>query len=305
MKISIKLFCLFFVLCFALQASAQTKDEKDFKDGYSRFLIRLDDVGMTHATNMATKKLLDTNLPFSTSVLTVSPWFAQAAQLLKKYDNVAVGVHLALNAEWEQLRWGPVLGKDAVPSLVDSLGYFRQEAIWQWKQKPNIGEVEMEFRAQIERAMDAGLPVCYIDTHMGLISFSDEFKQVIEKLAKEYELGISRYFDEIGVKGIEGFPLNQQTDSLLARAGQIPANKTGLMIIHPGWDSPDMKALTLPNQDPEKSVGMQRYGSVRATLSNDFASFLQNNKVQLVNYFMVIKNQGLDAMRYQNKKINY
>jgi chitin disaccharide deacetylase len=52
------------------------------------------------------------------------PWYLEAVDILKKYPNVSVGVHLMLNSEWRNYKWGPVLGRTAVPTLVDSDGYF-------------------------------------------------------------------------------------------------------------------------------------------------------------------------------------
>jgi hypothetical protein len=87
-------------------------------------LLRLDDVGMNHSVNMAIEKVAATGMPFSVSVLFACPWYQEAVEILERYPQVAVGVHLALNAEWRGYRWGPVLGKGGVPSLVDSVGYF-------------------------------------------------------------------------------------------------------------------------------------------------------------------------------------
>ena len=53
-------------------------------------------------------------MPISVSVLFVCPWYQEAVDILKKYPNVTVGVHLALNSEWRGYRWGPVLGKAGV-----------------------------------------------------------------------------------------------------------------------------------------------------------------------------------------------
>ena len=87
-------------------------------------LFRLDDIGMNHSVNLALEEVAKTGMPFSVSVLFACPWYQEAVEILKKYPQVTVGVHLALNSEWRGYRWGPVLGKGGVPSLVDSVGYF-------------------------------------------------------------------------------------------------------------------------------------------------------------------------------------
>ncbi len=89
-----------------------------------QLLIRLDDIGMNHSVNMAAEKMAKTGLPISVSVQFACPWYQEAVAILKKYPNVSIGVHLTLTAEWKYYRWGPVLGQSAVPSLVDTLGYF-------------------------------------------------------------------------------------------------------------------------------------------------------------------------------------
>src|SRR5690348_6862406 len=87
-------------------------------------LLRLDDVGMNHSVNTAIDRVAATGMAFSVSLMAVGPQFDEAVTVLKKHPQVAVGVHLALNSEWRGYRWGPVLGRSAVPSLVDGDGYF-------------------------------------------------------------------------------------------------------------------------------------------------------------------------------------
>src|ERR1700743_1236200 len=101
--------------------SAQQTDHK-----LPQLLIRLDDIGMNHSVNMAAKKVAETGMPVSVSLQFACPWYQEAVDILKKYPNVCIGVHLTLTNEWKGYRWGPVLGRSAVPSLVDSNGYFYQ-----------------------------------------------------------------------------------------------------------------------------------------------------------------------------------
>ena len=82
-------------------------------------VIRSDDAGMSHSVNTALERLIDTGLPVSISVMFACPWYQETVEMLKRHPNVAVGIHLTLNSEWKNYRWGPVTGRGAVPSLVD------------------------------------------------------------------------------------------------------------------------------------------------------------------------------------------
>jgi len=77
-------------------------------------IIRTDDIGMSHSVNMAMQKLVSTGMPVSVSVLFPCPWYQEAVEILKQHPNVSVGIHLALNSEWKNYRWGPVAGSAAV-----------------------------------------------------------------------------------------------------------------------------------------------------------------------------------------------
>src|SRR6185503_8988271 len=85
-------------------------------------VIRTDDAGMSHSVNMALEKLIASGLPVSVSVMFPTPWYQETVDILKRHPDVSVGIHLTLNSEWKNYRWGPVLGRTAVPSLVDADG---------------------------------------------------------------------------------------------------------------------------------------------------------------------------------------
>src|SRR5687768_9663555 len=159
-------------------------------------LFRLDDVGMNHSVNTAIKQVAATGMPFSVSVLFACPWYQEAVEILKQNPHVSVGVHLALNSEWRSYRWGPVLGAAAVPSLVDSNGYFVHSNEAFRNMKYDLGEVERELTAQMERAVRSGLRIDYVDHHMGTAASTPELRAIVERLAAKYNVGISRYFGE-------------------------------------------------------------------------------------------------------------
>jgi len=159
-------------------------------------IIRTDDAGMSHSVNMALQRLLDSGLPVSVSVMFACPWYQETVEILRRHPEVAVGIHLTLNSEWKHYRWGPVVGREAVPTLVDADGYFFQSADALYKNHPDLGQVEKELRAQIERALRSGLKIDYVDFHMGTAVRYPEFRELTERLAREFGLGMSGYFGE-------------------------------------------------------------------------------------------------------------
>ena len=207
----------FILLCGYLFFSSSFFAQENKPGAKPDILIRCDDIGMCHAVNMAAKQVLDMGLPVSMSVMVPCPWFPEAAELLKQYPNVSIGIHLTLNAEWKQYRWGPVSGAGAVPTLVDSAGKFFPSRGKLFGNNPKLTEIETELRAQIETALQAGLKIDYLDYHMGAAVQTPETRAIVEKLAAEYKLAISRYFDEVAAEGWYFASPADKPDSMLLK----------------------------------------------------------------------------------------
>jgi hypothetical protein len=149
-------------------------------------VIHCDDVGMCHAANEGAFEALRNGPATCGSIMVPCPWFEEAAELARANPAVDLGVHLTLTAEWIHYRWGPVAPRDSVPSLLDEKGYLPRTALEVVKNaKPD--EVEIELRAQIEKALHAGIDVTHLDSHMGTVFFP-QFVPVYAKLAREYRL---------------------------------------------------------------------------------------------------------------------
>src|SRR5207244_11638368 len=84
----------------------------------------------------------------------------------------------------------------AFPSLCDENGFFFPSSEALHQHNPNVAEVERELRAQIDRALRSGVKIDYVDEHMGTATRYPEFREVTERLAREYGLGMSGYFGE-------------------------------------------------------------------------------------------------------------
>ena len=258
-------------------------------------LLRLDDMGMCHSLNMAIEKVMKAGIPFSTSVMFACPWYQEAVDLLKQYPDVSVGIHLTLNAEWKNYRWGPVLGKAAVPGLVDSVGYFFPSRAKLFANDPKFEEIENELRAQIKRALTSGIKIDYLDYHMGTAVQTPELRKLVESLAAEYGLGMSGYFSENYSNITYHAAIGSKTDSLLAHTAAIPAG-VNLQVFHVGLDTPEMQAMKDLNPFGLADMSKQREAELESALDPRLRELWQKKSIVPITYRELIIKIGLNNM---------
>ncbi|MCK5086111.1 MAG: ChbG/HpnK family deacetylase [Melioribacteraceae bacterium] len=275
---------------------SQTDLSKDVK----YHLVRCDDIGMCHSVNMALKLVVESGLPISTSVMFACPWYQEAVEILKEHPEVSVGIHLTLNAEWKNYRWGPVLGKEAVPSLVDSLGYFFPSRSKLFANNSKFEEIEMELRAQIDRATNSGIQIDYIDYHMGAAVQTLELRKLVESLAEEYELGIAQYFGEKYSSNTYNAPLDSKADSLVDVVDNLQPG-INLQVIHIGLDTPEMQAMIDLNPFGLADMSKEREAELNSLLSDQFRDALKRNNIRSITYRDLIDMIGLENMKRPEK----
>jgi chitin disaccharide deacetylase len=158
------------------------------KGGVTRLVIHADDVGMCHGANQAFVELSHAGTVTSGSVMVPCPWFPELAECAVADPTLDVGVHLTLNAEKAHYRWRPVSNATSASGLVDDQGYlWRNVASVRRTAHPDA--VEAEWRAQIERALAAGIDVTHLDAHMGS-ALAPEWCDRFVALGVEYRLPI-------------------------------------------------------------------------------------------------------------------
>src|SRR5271163_3925138 len=129
-------------------------------------ILNADDFGMCHDQNEGVMRGLMEGLFTSSTILVTCPGFEEAANFARNNPDADLGVHLTLTAEWDNYKWGPVLGRHAVPSLVDDRGYLWQ-TVAQVYEHARLDEADDELRAQIDTAHAAGIDATHLDSHMG------------------------------------------------------------------------------------------------------------------------------------------
>jgi chitin disaccharide deacetylase len=287
------------------QAAAQTPAQNPTK--LPQLLIRLDDIGMNHSVNMALQKMAATGWPISASVQFACPWYQEAVEILKKNPQITVGVHLTLTSEWKNYRWGPILGQTAVPSLVDTAGYFYQSTRAFARSGYKLDEVEKELSAQIERALRTGLKITYIDPHMGIALSTSELRSLTEKLAHKYKLAISplssaSYFGET-YKEMWGEPIATKKSAFLAYlSGNLNPGRPNLVVFHTATPSPEMDALIdmnssmMNDKDGHPLTSKHRQTELNMLLSPEFRVLI-GKKFQLENYRQMLQTKDISVLK--------
>jgi predicted glycoside hydrolase/deacetylase ChbG (UPF0249 family) len=264
---------------------------------HTYLLIRTDDAGMSHSVNRALERLIASGLPVSVSVMFPTPWYQETVEILKRHPAVSVGIHLTLNSEWKNYRWGPVLGAAAVPTLVDADGYFFHSAAALYQNHPNPQEVERELRAQIARARRSGLRIDYVDYHMGTVVQYPEFLEITERLAREFALGMSGYFGETSHDPQYWAAPAYKLDSLLVMIDRLQPG-FNLVVTHVGIDDAELGALLDMNtSNPLPDMSKNRQGELDALTSPRFSTALEARNIRLITYRQLIDMQGLQVMQ--------
>jgi predicted glycoside hydrolase/deacetylase ChbG (UPF0249 family) len=160
-------------------------EQLGFKSGDRLLIINADDFGVSPAVNVGTLKALKFGLVKTTTIIVPGPAFDEAAKMVKDNPGLDVGIHLTLSCGYGKGNFGPVLSPREVPSLVGKNGYFRGAAEIIFVNKE---EAVKEFRAQIARAIAAGIQPSHIDCHMGCYEWRLDLFMAAIQLAKEYGL---------------------------------------------------------------------------------------------------------------------
>jgi predicted glycoside hydrolase/deacetylase ChbG (UPF0249 family) len=186
--------------------------------GTKAVIFHVDDVGMSHNSNLGAIKAVGEGIATSLSIMMPCSWVPEYAAHLKAHPQTDAGVHLTLTSEWKNYRWGPVVGKPAVPGLVDTDGYL-------WHNVTDVvahatpDEVETEMRAQIDKALSMGIEPTHLDAHMGTC-FHPLYIDRYVKVGIEKKIPILMFGGHMQHIGNEAGPLRPLVLSIAERVWQ-------------------------------------------------------------------------------------
>ena len=154
-------------------------------------IINADDFGMCHAVNEAIIGSLQQGIVQSTTLMVPCPWALHAMHFLADQPEIPYGVHLTVISDWVDYRWRPVTSREKVPTLINKVGYFYNfEQMPEFLAQVKLDQLEMEFRAQIEVVLAAGLEPTHLDWHSLRLSGREDILALLLKLAREYGLAL-------------------------------------------------------------------------------------------------------------------
>ena len=273
--------CFVLMMCVMMGPGMSSMTAQDI-----RLLVRGDDIGSSHAANLACIKSHQEGIMQSVELMAPGPWFPESVRLLNENPGLDVGIHLTLTSEWENVKWRPV---SCVPSLVDADGYFFP-MVWQSAnfpanssiQKSNwkIEEVEKEMRAQIEMALRHVPRISHIGCHMGCSGLDPAIAAVEKKLAREFDL-------DVDLAGVKPFRAWGKTRDFSEREKQFVQNLetlqpgTYLFVDHPGLEDPEMQAI---GHKGYEDVALDRDGVTRVFTSPMVKAAIQRKGIKLISY---------------------
>ncbi len=260
---------------------------------------------MCHASAKAYSDLVDYGLISSAATMVPCPWFLKVAEYAREHPDLDLGVHLTLTSEWENYRWGPLSTRDPASGLLDEQGYFFHRSD-QAQQHGEVAAVQAEIEAQLTRALQVGIDVTHLDSHMmalghpklvvpylqlgvqyhlpilyvrmeaaewSNLNLSDEVTQIAVSLGQAMEA--------VGyplVDAVTGLSLSDPSDRLERAKAALSNIKSGIthFIIHPAVDTPELRAIA-----PDWACRVADY---QTFTSPALRKFIQDSGIQVIGY---------------------
>lgn len=258
------------------------------KTGQIRLFVRGDDMGFSHASNVGCMKAYEEGILTAVEVMVPGDQFMEAVEMLKVNPDLDVGIHLTLNSEWQNIRWGPITN---APSLLDPYGYFFP-MVWPDEHDPpylalgtanwKLEEIELELRAQIELAIKH-LPHCsHATPHMGFHSISPQVARLTSRLIKEYNVDANLRM--LPMKMVYLFNDANTLEEMIASAVNVLEN------LKPGtWEVYEHHGMLIEGEEPHWHIGAENDAQYRdlvtkALTSQELKEVIERINIKLIGY---------------------
>jgi chitin disaccharide deacetylase len=290
------LICL--INCFYMNAQKMTLAEQlGYSPDAKLLIIHADDAGVSHSTNQAVIAAFDSGRINSSAIMVPCPWFTEICGYAKVRPDLDFGIHLTVTSEWNNYKWGGILSQNEIPSLLNDMGYF-------YPTTPvassviKAGDVEKELRAQIEKALAAGIRPSHFDTHMSVLFQRPDLFKVFLSLGEIYQVPVSIFREELPsdsnfIKLMEDQLIVDRM--IIASHDLDPADwvdfytkslnelQPGLneIIFHLAYDDDETRAMTTGHKYFEATW---RQRDLDYIMSDEFQETLKKNDIRLITW---------------------
>lgn len=287
---------IFHILCASAVEAQNIATLLGYPENSKLLIMHADDLGLSHSANAASMEAFETGAISSSSIMVPCPWFSEIAEYASAHPEFCWGLHLTLTSEWKHYKWDGVASSGDISSLLNDQGYFYDKVV-DFVSNAKLDEVEIELRAQIEKALNAGVPVTHLDSHMGSLFASPELFAIYVRMGKEYQLPVMMPGPMIPpswkVDSLAG-PISYPLDQLIMMGQKAPdwqemydemvdKVKPGLneIIVHLGYDDAEMKAIMVDHPDFGASWRQKDLDYVR---SKHYQNKLKENNIHVVSW---------------------
>ncbi|MDP6042040.1 MAG: ChbG/HpnK family deacetylase [Candidatus Latescibacteria bacterium] len=202
-------------------------------------ITRGDDAGSNSTANQGILEACDKGILRNVSFMVPCIAIEEAATMFAHKSEICCGLHITITAEWDRVRWGPVLPPDQVPSLVDEHGHFFKNSSLVKENNAKLDEMMAEIQAQFDRGQNLGFDFKYADLHMGVGNNMDGFPNTFDAWCTEHKiLNYSHYHQRLPRVDTDGDPVDQ----LIAQLQAVDSGQYAV-VGHPAYDTPEMHEL--------------------------------------------------------------
>lgn len=279
-----------------------------------RLIVNADDFGLTSGVNRAIIEGHTRGAITSATLMANMPAFDAAVRLAKDHPSLGVGLHINIT------QGRPVAEPSRVSSLINDCGEFWGTSGAIFKRmlagRVKIEEVVIELRAQIEKALNAGLRLTHVDSHKHSHALPQICEAVISTI-KDYGVNAVRAprerwrFDrdaetfKLITQSAGAFGISQLcrvSDARLKKSGlktpdfffgvartgfwtkpwlidlieRLPAGASELMC-HPGYEDAELDGV-------KTRLRTSRTDELRLLTDPDVVAKLKENGVKLINF---------------------
>ncbi len=241
-----------------------------------KLILRCDDFGTASGTNRAICQLARSDLNINVSVMVCTPGCRSEVEKLRELSpTLSLGVHLAVNAEWEKIKWGPVGKPSRLSGLVDERGYFHTDATPLLSVDAEV--ILQEVRAQVSEALKWGVAFSYMDEHMGF-GWLPQIAGRLPEIAKEFGLIYRLDIPTLGIDSGETALLSRWRSAI-----QAMDEKPRLFVTHPSFADESTKHFSNANV-PDGVIARERQEEMDALSSSSWRNLLLEQEVSLLTY---------------------